>query len=371
LGRDRANPVIAPEHEADIAAAIAEAAASGRHLRIAGGGTQTGLEGAPDALSLAAHRGIVFHAPKELVIRARAGTPVAEIESALAAEGQHLIAEPPDMRALLGTSGEPTLGGAVATNLSGPRRVLGGAMRDHVLGLRFVTGTGQVFRAGGRVLKNVTGLDLCKLLTGSRGRLGAITEVTLKVLPAPERVGTVAIAGLGADAAVRAMAAALRSPFAVSAAAHIPPRADHPRGLTALRIEDFAASVTYRCDRLRAMLAEHGPAEIVADHDSRAFWRQVRDVAPLAGTGPSIWRVTLRPSSAASLAERITQAGGAWMMDGGGAVLFVAGEPGLAGVRQPDETWLTLNGEPIAIPEQPAMTRVRAVLDPGLIFAAS
>lgn len=360
--------MIAPEHEQDIARAVAEASAAQRHLRVAGGGTQTGLEGGPDALSLAAHRGIVFYAPKELVIRARAGTPIEEIEAALAAEGQHLIAEPPDLRALLETSGEPTLGGAVATNLSGPRRILGGAMRDHVLGLRFVTGTGQLFRAGGRVLKNVTGLDLCKLLTGSRGRLGAITEVTLKVLPAPERVGTVAIAGLGADAAVRAMAAALRSPFAVSAAAHIAPGGDHPRGLTALRIEDFSPSVTYRCDRLRDILAEHGPAEIFADHESRAFWRQVRDVAPLAGGGPAIWRVTLRPSAAASVAARIEARGGAWMMDGGGAVLFVAGEAGLADTRAAGETWVTLKGQAMAIAERPEMARVRAVLDPNGVF---
>jgi glycolate dehydrogenase FAD-binding subunit len=363
--------VIAPGHEADIAAAIAEASASRGHWRIAGGGTQTGLEGTADVLSLSAHRGIVFYAPKELVIRARAGTPVREIDAAVAAEGQHLIAEPPDLRALLGTSGEGTLGGAVATNLSGPRRVHGGAMRDHVLGMRFVTGEGNVFRAGGRVLKNVTGLDLCKLLTGSRGRLGAITEITLKVLPAPERVGTVAIGGLGPEAAVRAMAAALRSPFAVSAAAHIAPGEGRPRGLTAMRIEDFAASVTYRCERLRAMLAEHGAAEIFADHDSRALWRQVRDVAPLAGLGPSIWRVALRPSSSAAAAARIEAAGGQWMMDGGGAVLFVAGEAGLAAARAPGETWVALKGDAIATPERPEMARVRAVLDPCGVFLAS
>ncbi len=363
--------MIAPEHEADIQAAVAEAAATHGHWRIAGGGTQTGLEGGHDVLSLAAHRGIVFHAPKELVVRARAGTPLAEVEAALSAEGQHLIAEPPDLRALLATSGEPTLGGAVATNLAGPRRVHGGAMRDHVLGLRFVTGEGKVFRAGGRVLKNVTGLDLCKLLTGSRGLLGAITEITLKVLPAPERVGTVAIAGLGPAAAVRAMAAGLRSPFAVSAAAHIAPGAGHPRGLTAMRIEDFAASVAYRCDRLRGMLAEHGTAEIFSDHDSRSFWRQVRDVVPLAGLGPAIWRVTLRPSAAATVAARVEAAGGTWMMDGGGAVLFVAGEPALAGARGDGETWVALKGEPVPFPERPEMSRVRAVLDPHHVFAAS
>lgn len=363
--------MIAPEDEAGVMEAVARASAAGRKLRIAGGGTQTGLAADDDTLCLAAHRGIVFYAPEELVIRARAGTPIAEIEAALAGAGQHLIAEPPDLRGLLGTTGVPTLGGAVAANLAGPRRVHAGAMRDHVLGMRFVTGDGRLFRAGGRVLKNVTGLDVGKLVAGSHGRLGAITEVTLKVFPNTERVGSVAITGLDPQAAVAAMAAALRSPFGVSAAAHIPPCVRHPQGLTAVRIEDFAASTAYRCDRLCRLLAPFGAGELLDDAASRTLWREIRDVAPLAGAGPCVWRVTMRPSTSASAAARIGASGGRWMMDWGGAVLWVAGEANLAASRAEGETWAAFRGEPVAAEERAEMMRVRKVLDPSGVFAGA
>ena len=151
-----------------------------------------------------------------------AGTPLTEIEAAVAEHGQHLIAEPPDFSALFGATASQTLGGVVAANLSGPRRIAWGAMRDHVLGVRAVNGTGEIIRSGGRVLKNVTGLDLCKLLAGSHGTLGVITEVTLKVLPAPEAVGTVVLPGLEAGPGVAVLSAALGSPYGVSAAAWLP-----------------------------------------------------------------------------------------------------------------------------------------------------
>ncbi len=167
-------------------------------LLIQGNGTKAGMlrpVQAARTLSAAGLSGINLYAPKELIISAWAGTPLPEIEAALTEAGQHLIAEPPDLSDLLGATGKPqTLGGVVATNLSGPRRVAWGAMRDHVMGIRAVTGRAEVIRSGGRVLKNVTGLDLCKLLTGSHGTLGVITEITLKVLPAPEATGTLVAA---------------------------------------------------------------------------------------------------------------------------------------------------------------------------------
>ena len=193
------NPTVA---EAAIAIQIA---AARDPLLVCGAGTKFGMlrpVQAADMISTAGLTGITLYAPKELIISARAGTPLHEIEATLAAHGQHLIAEPPDLSSLLATApNTQTLGGVVATNLSGPRRVAWGAMRDHVMGVRAVTGRGEIIHSGGRVLKNVTGLDLCKLLTGSHGTLGVMTEITLKVLPAPEAVGTIVIPGLEAEKA--------------------------------------------------------------------------------------------------------------------------------------------------------------------------
>src|ERR1700761_2715833 len=212
-----------------IVATVADAARKREPLLIQGNGTKSGMlrpVQAARTLSTNTLSGINLYAPKELIISAWAGTPLPDVEAALAEAGQHLIAEPPDLSNLLSGNAKPqTLGGVVATNLSGPRRVAWGAMRDHVMGVRAVTGRAEIIRSGGRVLKNVTGLDLCKLLTGSHGTLGVITEITLKVLPAPEATGPLGIAGLDATAAVVALSAALGSPFNVSGAAWLPAEA--------------------------------------------------------------------------------------------------------------------------------------------------
>lgn len=173
------------------------------------------------SLTTAQLSGITLYSPSELILSARAGTPIVEIEAALASNNQHIIAEPPDFSRLLGATTPQTIGGVVATNLSGPRRVAWGAMRDHVMGVRAVNGMGEAIRSGGRVLKNVTGLDLCKLLTGSHGTLAVMSEITIKVLPAPERRATLAFAGLDAAHAVAALSAALGSPYGVSGAAYL------------------------------------------------------------------------------------------------------------------------------------------------------
>ena len=325
---------LAPADEAGIAAIVSAAFASGEPLAIEGNGSKRALLRPVQAARTLTTRnvtGITLYKPQELVLSARAGTPLPEIEAVLAERGQMLIAEPPDTRALFGTDKPATLGGIVATNLSGPRRIAWGAMRDHVLGIRAVNGTGEVFRSGGRVLKNVTGLDLCKLLSGAHGTLGVLTEITLKVLPTPEATGTVAVRVPDLSTGVAALSAGLGSPFGVSGAALIPegaPRQAMIDGTIAiLRLEDFAESVTYRLARLRDQLARFGDIATLEGENSRALWRQVREAAPLAADpAEAIWRVSVRPSAGPAVAQAVADAfGGRVLFDWGGGLVWIAG----------------------------------------------
>jgi glycolate oxidase FAD binding subunit len=387
--------MIPSEAETSIAGQIA---AAREPLLVRGAGTKLGMlrpVQAAATVSTTDLTGITLYAPKELIISARAGTPLHEIETTLAENGQHLIAEPPDLALLLGTAPDTqTLGGVVATNLSGPRRVAWGAMRDHVMGIRAVTGRAEVIHSGGRVLKNVTGLDLCKLLTGSHGTLGIITEITLKVLPAPELVGTIVIPGLDAEAAVMAMSAALGSPYGVSAAAWLPAEAaarlPDPvnRPVTLIRIEDFATSVTYRTEKLRGELGLSG-AEILDRDASRTLWRAVGDVRVLSGDG--IWRVSVRPSAGPGVLRAVPDAAG--YLDWGGGLVWLAGRAtetthrAIEGAaRAAGGTWTlmrapdSLRGAVDVVPPEAAplaaITRrvkeamdPRGILNPGRIYA--
>jgi glycolate oxidase FAD binding subunit len=380
-------------------AAIARRVAAAREpLLVRGAGTKSGMlrpVQAASEITTEGLTGITLYAPKELIISARAGTPLHEIETELAAHGQHLIAEPPDLSALLGTAANTqTLGGVVATNLSGPRRVAWGAMRDHVMGIRAVTGRGEVIHSGGRVLKNVTGLDLCKLLTGSHGTLGIITEITLKVLPAPEAVGTIAIPGLDAEQAVATLSAALGSPYGVSGAAWLPAEAaarlPEPiaagRSVTLIRIEDFAASVIYRTEKLRGELSA---GEILDDTASRTLWRAVRDVRVLNGDG--IWRVSVRPSAGPGVLRAVEGVTG--YLDWGGGLVWFAGPATEtthraieAAARAAGGTWTLMrapdslrNAVDVVPPEPPPLAAIsrrvkgamdpRGILNPGRIYA--
>jgi glycolate oxidase FAD binding subunit len=384
--------------EAGIAGIIRDAAASREPLLIEGHGTKASMlrpVQAARTLSTAGLSGINLYAPKELIISAWAGTPLPEIEAALAAGGQHLIAEPPDLSGLLGDFGRSqTLGGVVATNLSGPRRVAWGAMRDHVMGVRAVTGRAEVIRSGGRVLKNVTGLDLCKLLTGSHGTLGVITEITLKVLPAPEATGTLVLPGLDAVSGVAALSAALGSPYGVSAAAWLPddgvarvPGLEHFRASAALvRIEEFTPSVAYRLDRLRQELAVPG-ATILDDQNSRGVWKAIRDAQPLAPQrSDAVWRVSVRPSAGPSILAALRSKGASGFLDWGGGLVWLAGPAETqthaaieAAAQASGGTWTlmrapdTLRGSVRVVPDEPSplarITReVKAALDPAGIL---
>jgi glycolate oxidase FAD binding subunit len=384
--------------EDSIVAAVAEAIRTREPLLIQGNSTKSGMLRPVQAgrtLSTAGLSGINLYAPKELILSAWAGTPLPEIEAAVAAAGQHLIAEPPDLSALLGETGKPqTLGGVVATNLSGPRRVAWGAMRDHVMGMRAVTGRAEIVRSGGRVLKNVTGLDLCKLLTGSHGTLGVITEITLKVLPAPEATGTLVLPGLDAAAGVAALSAALGSPFGVSGAAWLPAQAaGRVPGLAGIggsvaliRIEDFAPSVVYRIGRLKDQFALTG-ARTFDSEASKAIWRDIRDARPLATrSDDAVWRVSVRPSAGPAVLETLRGVGVEGFLDWGGGLLWLSGPAETAthaavesAARTAGGTWTllrapdTLRGVVRVVPDEAAalarITRqVKAAMDPAGIL---
>lgn len=306
--------MIRPASEAELADIVRGANGP---LSVRGGATRH-VPGGGQALTTAGLTGITLYEPGALTLVARAGTPLAEVEAALAEAGQRLPFEPMDHRALLRTAGEPTIGGAVATNASGPRRVVAGACRDSLIGVRFVDGEGTVVKNGGRVMKNVTGYDLVKLMAGARGTLGVLTEVAFKVLPAAPAQATLVLRGLGVEDAVEAMAAALGTPYEVNAAAHDPQTGD-----TWLRVEGLAASVDYRAGRLVEGMAPWGEAERV--EDGGALWRRLRDAEPVAGPG-DVWRVHCRPSHA----PRVVQAAraDAALLDWGGGLVWLRAPEG-------------------------------------------
>src|SRR6266404_7989683 len=301
----------APADLGELRDAIGDALAAEEPLELVAGGSKRRLGRPlqlPRTLDLSRLGGIRDYQPSELVLTAAAATPIVDIEAELAAAGQMLAFEPPDWGALLdlpaSAAGRRTLGGVLACNISGPRRVKAGAARDHFLGFRGVSGRGEVFKAGGKVVKNVTGYDLCKLLAGSYGTLAAFEEVTVKVLPQPEAASTVMLCGLDPAAAVRCLNRALASPHEVSGAVYIPassaaalmPLSGVP-GLAALRLEGPCPSVVFRRERLLAELGSDCESTTLDGESSTAFWRAMRDVEPLVGLADrAIWRVSVSPS---------------------------------------------------------------------------
>ena len=307
-----------PVTEAELAEAVAGAPGP---LRIMGGGTRPiGRPVAGELLSVAGLTGIELYEPGALTIVVKAGTSVAEVEAALAAEGQRLPFEPMDHRSLLGSTGEPTMGGVVAANVSGPRRIQAGACRDSLMGVRFVDGRGTVLKNGGRVMKNVTGYDLVKLMAGSYGTLGVLSELSFKVLPVPEAVAVILIEGLSDEEAVRALSAALGSPFDVTGAAHAPVGVDGDP-VTMIRIEGFADSVAYRAEALKTQLAGYGEIAVETDPEKTAAgWRWVRDVEAFAGQPGDVWRISVKPSDGPRVGAALQAQG--LLYDWGGGLIW-------------------------------------------------
>jgi glycolate oxidase FAD binding subunit len=330
-----------PRDGAEVEAAVQAAVAQGKALEIVGHGSKRAVGRAAQwdlTLDLSRLSGVTLYEPAELVLSARAGTPLAEIEALVAENGQQLAFEPMDLALLLGgAAGRGTIGGTLAANLAGPRRIKAGAARDHFLGFTAVSGRGETFKSGGRVVKNVTGYDLAKLMAGSWGTLAVMTDVTIKVLPRPETEETLLILGLGDAAAAQAMTLAMGSAAEVSAVAHAPAAvaarlpigslAAAGRAVTALRLEGVPPSIAHRRQLLRATLKAHGELGSLDEAPSRMLWRAVRDVAPFAAAGPGerpLWRVSTAPTCGPDVAARIARgAHAAVLYDWAGGLLWI------------------------------------------------
>ncbi|MBU3673002.1 MAG: glycolate oxidase subunit GlcE [Sinobacteraceae bacterium] len=321
-----------PGSENEVLELVREAMARSRRLELRGGGSKRQI-GAPldnvdeiDVLELTGLHGIVDYDPSELVLTVRAGTLWAEVERALATERQMLACEPLDVAATLGdAAGRMTVGGLVASGLSGPRRVVAGSVRDHVLGFRAVSGRGELFVGGGKVVKNVTGYDLPKLLTGSWGRLAALTEVTLKVLPAPEVARVFALKGLDAPLAWQCLARVLGSSVGATAAMHFGPGTVGAESLTVLRLEGFAASVAARLQALQALIGARHELHALSEAEAVGLWGSLASLDVLPPDRP-IWRLSVPARQAPSLLARCAAVGDRWLFDWGGALCWLASD---------------------------------------------
>ncbi len=311
----------APENEEALAGLVLEAAESRTPLEVMGKGTKRELGHTVPAgavVSTEAMSGVTLYEPSELVIVAKTGTPLADIQTKLAENDQELPFEPVDLAPILGyPSGDGTVGGMVATNVSGSRRILKGACRDHVLGIRAVNGRGEVIKSGGRVLKNVTGYDLSRTLAGSWGTLAIMTEVALKVLPTQREERTLICFGLTDQTAVEALCLAMGTPYEVSGAVHLHADlaarmtdteiAGNGAAVTAIRVENFPASARYRAARVRQALLAYRPALELEAERSRSFWNDVRGLKMFQGKRNPLWRVSTTPTRAAKLVGNLSR----------------------------------------------------------------
>ena len=342
-----------PSSEAELAQAVAGAAGP---LLVRGGGTRTIGHAAGEVLETGGLAGVELYEPGALTLVVRAGTALAEVERVLAAERQRLAFEVPDLRGLLGREGVSTIGGVLSANASGPRRVQVGAARDAALGVRFVDGTGAVVKNGGRVMKNVTGYDLVKLLAGSRGTLGVLSEVSFKVQALPEAEATLVVEGLGDEAGLAALRVALGSPFDVSGAAR-------HTGRSLIRVEGMAGSVAYRVGRLGALVG--GDVTVAEAEASAMLWRGVRDVAPLTGKTGEVWRIATLPTAAA---EVVSRTGGEALWDWGGGLVWLlldsgrGAEVAAAVAGRGHATLVKGEGAPVFPPEAPDVAALVAGL---------
>ncbi|MGN1286237.1 MAG: FAD-binding protein [Bradyrhizobium sp.] len=331
----------------DVEEVVRAAVASEQPLEVIGHGSKRAI-GHPmptnAVLDVSVLNAVSAYEPNELIITVEAGAPLADVQSLIDAKNQQFAFEPMDISVLLGTAGAGTIGGMIGAGLAGPRRIKAGGIRDHLLGAHAVSGFGDSFKTGGRVVKNVTGYDLCKLLTGSWGTLAVMTEVTLKVMPKPEAERTLVLRSLDDVTANKAMTAALGSPFDVSGAAHLPGSvlrsgtgalaglAPSGQPVTLVRLEGISASAAHRAASLSQTLSSYGTVDSLADDASVAIWSALRDVVPFAANGAlgawPVWRIVCPPASGGALGQALSRAtGGEVTYDWGGGLIWAAVPP--------------------------------------------
>jgi len=337
------SPPFRPTADHEIAAFLRERSRAGAPVFVRGGRSKSGfgrpLRDDETILDLSSLSGITLYEPGELVLTARAGTKLSEIATTVAQHGQCLAFEPPEFAALFGNDASSTLGGVVASGWSGPRRIKAGAVRDHVLGALAIGGEGEVFKSGGRVVKNVTGFDLPKLLTGSHGTLAVMTDITIKVLPAPEATRTIAVLGLDdPGGAIRLLCDVLGGPYEVAGAAHLPAAAARRSAIAAIagseqpatliRLEGFGPSVADRFAALETRLGQTHRAIAIERDEGAVLWREIRDVAPLIAQGRIVWRLSLPPTDAArTVAAIASETGADAFYDWGGGLVWLTMPP--------------------------------------------
>lgn len=332
----------------DVEQAVRDALAAEQPLEIIGHGSKRAIGQSMvtnAVLDLSALNAITSYEPNELIVTVQAGAPMADLLSLIDSKNQQFAFDPMDTSVLLGTQrGAGTVGGVIAAGLAGPRRIKAGGARDHLLGAHAVSGFGESFKTGGKVVKNVTGYDLCKLLAGSWGTLSVMTEVTLKALPKAESERTLVLCGLDDVTANRAMTAALGSSFDVSGVAHLPGSifrnpgdglaglGGSQQGVTLIRLEGIGASVAHRAGSVRELLAPFGAADMIEDAASATIWTSIRDVTPFAASGSlgawPVWRIVCPPASGGAFGQALArETGGDVIYDWAGGLIWAALPP--------------------------------------------
>lgn len=375
-----------PKSNADLVELIHAAANDKRRLMLRGGGSKDGI-GAPvddaDIVDMNGFAGVIDYDPAELVLTAGAGTRLSDIETLVSSEGQHLAFGPFNHGPVMGGSaGLATIGGVVAAGAAGSRRLTAGGLRDHLLGFAAVSGRGEAFVAGAKVVKNVTGYDLPKVIAGSWGRLVALTEVTFKVLPAPRETATQMVRGLNADDAYKVMAAVLGSQANVSAAAHIPAPLAGEKSVTAWTIEGFGPSIQARIALVERLFRGVHVVEMAEQAEAGDFWRRLMTLEPLAGHS-ALWRLSIPAGKCATVLDQLRPRDGQWMMDWGGGLIWLAHDGSPDDMRRvaaavgghamlvrgdPELRRLTPAFHPLSPPVAMLEERVRRAFDPAGVF---